>query len=129
MDRDAAALLARHDVRPADPAVLLGELSGGNQQKALLAKWIDAGPRLLLLDEPTRGVDVGAHARIAATLAALAHDGVATLCASSDHHELALLCHRVLVFGEGTICGELAGVELTPARIAERSQTAAPGIF
>jgi ribose transport system ATP-binding protein len=128
MDRDAAALLSRHDVRPADPSVLLGELSGGNQQKALLAKWIDAGPRLLLLDEPTRGVDLGARARIAATLAALAHDGVATLCASSDHHELALLCHRVLVFGEGTICRELAGVELTPARIAERSQTA-PGIF
>jgi ribose transport system ATP-binding protein len=132
MDRDAAALLSGHDVRPADPAVLLGELSGGNQQKALLAKWIDAGPRLLLLDEPTRGVDVGALARIAATLATLAHDGVATLCASSDHHELALLCHRVLVFGQGTICSELAGVDLTPARIAERSQTAAraaPGIF
>ena len=132
MDRDAAALLARHDVRPADPAVLLGALSGGNQQKALLAKWIDAGPRLLLLDEPTRGVDVGARARIAATLAALARDGVATLCASSDHHELALLCDRVLVFGEGTVCSELAGAELTPARIAERSQAAAraaPGTF
>ena len=125
MDRSAAALLARHDVRPADPAVLLGALSGGNQQKALLAKWIAAGPRLLLLDEPTRGVDVGARARIAATLAALTRDGVATLCASSDHHELALLCHRVLVFGEGTIRSELAGAELTPARIAERSQAAA----
>jgi ribose transport system ATP-binding protein len=132
MDRDTTALLSRHDVRPADPAVLLGEFSGGNQQKALLAKWIDAGPRLLLLDEPTRGVDVGARARIAATLAALARDGVATLCASSDHHELALLCHRVLVFGEGAICRELSGDELTPGRIAELSQTApraAPGIF
>lgn len=125
MDRDAAALLALHDVRPADPAILLGSLSGGNQQKALLAKWIDAGPRLLLLDEPTRGVDVGARARIAATLAALARDGVATLCASSDHHELALLCHRVLVFSDGTVRSELAGAELTPARIAERSQAAA----
>ena len=131
MDRDAAALLARHDVRPADPAVLFGEFSGGNQQKALLAKWIHTGPRLLLLDEPTRGVDVGARARIAATLAALARDGVATLCASSDHHELARLCHRVLVFGEGTVCSELAGVELTPARIAGASQAAvraAPGM-
>ena len=125
MDRDAAELLFRHDVRPADPSVLLGELSGGNQQKALLAKWIDAGPRLLLLDEPTRGVDVGARARIAATLAALSRDGVATLCASSDSHELSLLCHRVLVFGEGAVCSELAGVELTPALIAERSQAAA----
>ena len=114
MDRDAAALLARHDVRPADPAILLGSLSGGNQQKALLAKWIDAGPRLLLLDEPTRGVDVGARTRIAATLAALARDGVATLCASSDHHELALLCHRVLVFGDGTVYSELAGVRADP---------------
>ena len=131
MDRAAAALLARHEVRPPDPAVLLGELSGGNQQKALLAKWIDTGPRLLLLDEPTRGVDVGARARISATLAALARDGVATLCASSDHHELSRLCHRVLVFGEGTVRSELAGAELTPARIAERSQTAAgaaPGL-
>jgi ribose transport system ATP-binding protein len=132
MDRDVGALLARQDVRPADPAVLLGELSGGNQQKALLAKWIGAGPQLLLLDEPTSGVDVGARAQIAATLGALARDGVAMLCASSDPHELALLCHRVLVFGEGTVCSELAGVELTPARIAERSQTvarAAPGSF
>jgi ribose transport system ATP-binding protein len=125
MDHDAAALLTRHDVRPADPAVLLGELSGGNQQKALLAKWIDTGPRLLLLDEPTRGVDVGARARIKATLAALARDGVATLCASSDHRELGSLCHRVLVFGDGSVHSELAGVELTPARIAERCQAAA----
>ena len=125
MDRDAAALLARHDVRPGDPAVALGELSGGNQQKALLAKWIDAGPRLLLLDEPTRGVDIGARARISTTLAALARDGVAMLCASSDHNELSLLCHRVLVFGAGRLSSELAGAEVTPARIAERTQAAA----
>jgi ribose transport system ATP-binding protein len=131
MARDAAQLLAQHDVRPADPSVSLGELSGGNQQKALLAKWIDAGPRLLLLDDPTRGIDVGARARISATLATLASDGDATLCASSDHHELSSLCHRVLVFGEGTVRSELAGGELTPARIAERCQDAAratPGL-
>jgi ribose transport system ATP-binding protein len=125
MDRDAAGLLARHDVRPADPRVLLGELSGGNQQKALLAKWIDAGPQLLLLDEPTRGVDVGARAGIKAALATLARDGVAALVAGSDNHELSSLCRRVLVFGEGTVHSELAGVELTPARIAERCQAAA----
>ena len=121
MDRSAAALLARHDVRPADPAVLLGALSGGNQQKALLAKWLAAGPRLLLLDEPTRGVDVGARTQIAATLASFARDGAATLCASSDHHELAMLCDRVLVFRDGTVWCELAGRELTPARIAQCS--------
>jgi ribose transport system ATP-binding protein len=125
MNRDAAALLARHEVRPADPSAPLGELSGGNQQKALLAKWIAAGPRLLLLHEPTRGLDVGARARISDTLEALGRDGVAALCASSDYHELGLLCQRVLVFGDGTVRGELAGDELTSARIAERCQDAA----
>lgn len=125
MDRDAAALLASHDVRPADPTVAFGALSGGNQQKALLAKWIDADPRLLLLDEPTRGVDVSARARISTTLGALARRRVAMLCASSDHEELSRLCHRVLVFGQGAIFGELEGVDLSPARIAERSQAAA----
>jgi len=125
MRRDAGALLTRQAVRPPDPDVLLGALSGGNQQQALLAKWIGAGPRLLLLDEPTRGVDVGARMRIAAALRTLSGEGVAIVCASGDHEELSRLCDRVLVFGAGRVASELAGDDVTEARIAERCQAGA----
>jgi ribose transport system ATP-binding protein len=128
MDRDVAVALARHDVRPPTPAARLGSLSGGNQQKALLAKWIETRPRLLLLDEPMSGVDVGAREPIADSIAALTREGAAVLCASSDHEELARLCHRVLVFGVGELVSELAGAQLTTARISEHCQAAAaPG--
>ena len=125
MRRDAGALLTRQGVRPPDPDVLLGALSGGNQQQALLAKWIGAGPRLLLLDEPTRGVDVGARLRIAAAVRRLSGEGVAIVCASGDHEELSRLCNRVLVFGAGRVASELAGEQVTEARIAECCQVAA----
>jgi len=130
MRRDAETLLAGQGVQPADPLVALGALSGGNQQKALLAKWIGVRPRMLLLEEPTRGVDVGARARIDATIRGLARDGVAVLCASTDHDELGRLCDRVLVFGGGEVASQIAREEVTAARIAERCQTAgrpAPG--
>lgn len=125
MRRDAGALLTRQAVRPPDPDVLLGALSGGNQQQALLAKWIGAGPRLLLLDEPTRGVDVAARMRIAAALRTLSGEGVAIVCASGDYEELSRLCDRVLVFGAGRVASELAGEDVTETRIAERCQAAA----
>jgi ribose transport system ATP-binding protein len=118
MARVAGELSARHDVRPNQPALALESLSGGNQQKVLLAKWLHTGPRLLLLDEPTQGVDFGARQQIFAALDAAAQDGTAILVASTDYEQLAQICDRVLVFSRGRVIAELSGEALTKHRIA-----------
>ncbi|MDE2005891.1 MAG: sugar ABC transporter ATP-binding protein [Rhodospirillales bacterium] len=114
----AATLCRRYDVRPPDPTLALESLSGGNQQKALLAKWLQLAPRLLILDEPTQGVDVGAREQIFAAIRDWAEAGAAVLIASGDHEQLSLLCERVLIFRHGRIAAELAGTEVTEERIA-----------
>jgi ABC-type sugar transport system ATPase subunit len=97
------------------PSVMLnaGKLSGGNQQKVVIAKWLDSEPTTLLLDDPTRGVDVGARVEINGLLHAAAARGAVVIFLSTDLEELATACHRVVVFYRGSICGELTGVELT----------------
>jgi ribose transport system ATP-binding protein len=120
MRRDAASRLTEFDVRPADPALAYQSLSGGNQQKALLAKWLQTEPRLLLLHEPTQGVDIGAREQIFEMLTAAAGEGMSILCASSDYEQLAQICDRVLVIGRGRIVRELTGEEITKDRIAEQ---------
>lgn len=114
----AGVLCRRFDVRPADPTLRLEALSGGNQQKALLAKWLQLMPRLLVLEEPTQGVDVGAREQIFAAIRAWAAHGAGVLCLSSDHEQLALLCQRVLIFRRGRIVAELAGTDVTEERMA-----------
>lgn len=106
-------------VRPNDPAMKLATLSGGNQQKALLAKWMQIRPRLLMLDEPTQGVDVGARQHIFVALADAARRGTAILVASTDHEQLAQICHRVLIFGRGRIVAELRGAEISEEALGE----------
>jgi ribose transport system ATP-binding protein len=118
MRTDTSGLIERFDVRPARPELALGALSSGNQQKAVLAKWVALEPSLLLLDEPTRGVDVGARRRITALVRELAARGACVLCASADHEQLASLCDRVLVFAGGGPARELIGAEVTEERIA-----------
>jgi len=103
MLRDAAGLLAKFGVKPPEPRLAFRALSGGNQQKTLLAKTLNAGPRLLLLDEPTRGVDVGARGQIFALIRKAAEEGASVICASTDRDELAAICDRVLVFSGGYI--------------------------
>jgi ribose transport system ATP-binding protein len=121
MRRDAGDLMRTFDVRPPDPSLLYGELSGGNQQKALLAKWLQTEPRLLLLDEPTQGVDVGARHQIFELLrSAVVEHGMHVLCASSDYEQLAILCDRVIVFGRGRVWRELAGADVSKDRIIEQ---------
>src|SRR5690606_6956966 len=87
--------------------VPVGRLSGGNQQKVLLGKWVGRRPRLLLIDEPTRGVDVGAKAEVLDSLVALAHDGAAIVMTSSELEEVLAVAHRVLVFARGQIVREV----------------------
>jgi ribose transport system ATP-binding protein len=115
---DATALLQRFDVRPVNASLSAGQLSGGNQQKAIMAKWLATSPRLLLLDEPSHGVDVGAREQIVATISATARAGACVLVASIDHEQLAALCGRVLVLANGRTVAELAGDEVTTERLA-----------
>jgi len=98
----------------------LGSLSGGNQQKALLAKWLQKRPKLLLLDEPTQGVDVGARQAVFQALHAASLEGTSVLCASTDYEQLAQICDRVLIFARGRIVQELRGTEITKENIAEQ---------
>ena len=118
--RRARGLCADYDVRPADPSAGYGSLSGGNQQKALLAKWLQIAPKILLLHEPTQGVDVGARQQIYERIRLAAADGAAVLCASSDFEQLATICDRVLVIARGRIASELVGEEVSKERLAER---------
>jgi ribose transport system ATP-binding protein len=117
--RDAHELLARFDVRPNQPHAAYGTLSGGNQQKALLAKWLQLEPKLLLLDEPTQGVDVAAREQIFSIIGAVAANGAAVICASSDHDQLARLCDRVLIVARGRISAELAGGNVSKEAITK----------
>lgn len=94
------------DIRAADPDVAIETLSGGNQQKALFAKWLMCSPRVLLVDEPTRGVDVAAKSQIHHLITELAADGMAVVCVSSEIEELLALSHRVLVLRHGRPVGE-----------------------
>lgn len=109
-------LIQQFDVRPRRPDVEYATLSGGNQQKALMAKWAEQKPRVLLLHEPTQGVDVGAREQIWSAVRAL-QGGTAVICASSDYHQLSVLCDRVLIVTRGTISGELRA-PLSKERIA-----------
>jgi ribose transport system ATP-binding protein len=120
MRSDMRTLLERFDVRPPDPRFKYQSLSGGNQQKAMLAKWLQTKPSLLLLHEPTQGVDVGARQQIFELTRKAAADGAAVLCVSSDHEQLAAVCDRVVVFGRGHVARELTGDQLTRERIAEQ---------
>jgi ribose transport system ATP-binding protein len=96
---------------------LAGELSGGNQQKVVFAKWLDADPSVIVLDDPTRGVDVGARGEMHEIVRELAGTGRVVLLASTDLAELTELCHRVVVLRRGQVVGELAAGELTERRL------------
>jgi ribose transport system ATP-binding protein len=101
----------------------VASLSGGNQQKVVLAKWFYAGGDVIILDEPTRGVDVGAKTEIYALINKLAEDGKAVLVISSEHQELFGLCDRVLAMGEGEIRGELMPPQYSEENLLALSMT------
>jgi ribose transport system ATP-binding protein len=117
---DSRGLGREFDVRPNEPRMVYAELSGGNQQKALLAKWLQGKPRLLLLHEPTQGVDVGARQQIFTMIRAAAAGGAAVVCASADYEQLGAICDRVLIFARGRIVQQLVGAQVTKERITEQ---------
>lgn len=106
---DATAFRTQLNIKAANLTVPVGTLSGGNQQKVMLAKWLNTRPRLLIVDEPTRGIDVGAKAEVHQILRSLAAEGVAVVIISSDLPEVLSLADRILVMREGRIVGEFAG--------------------
>lgn len=109
--------LVKFQVKAASSSALPGSLSGGNQQKLLIARWMRHGVRVLLLDEPTRGIDVGTKAEIYQRIREAADSGVAVLLVSSEMPELLALSDRVLVMCRGRISGELSGDEMTQEAI------------
>ncbi|MDT4919467.1 MAG: ribose transport system ATP-binding protein [Pseudonocardiales bacterium] len=115
--RDAMRWINELDVRPARPEATFLNLSGGNQQKVVLGKCLRLEPKVLLLDEPTQGVDIGAKVALYTIVAARAADGLGVLVSSGDSEELARLCHRVLILARGRVVRELTGAELTAEQI------------
>lgn len=106
------------NLRPLDVTRPIGSFSGGNQQKAIIGRWLAAGTRIFLFDEPTRGIDVGAKAEIYDLIERLAAEGRAVIVVSSEMPEVIRVSDRVLVMQEGRISATLAGAEISEAAIA-----------
>jgi len=122
--RLAQATIHDLSIKARSPEQPVGRLSGGNQQKVVIGRWLRSKPKILILDEPTRGVDIGARGEIHRLIRELAGQGMAVLVISSEPDELPDLCDRVLVMAEGRIVRELAGADLTRSAIIEASYAA-----
>jgi ribose transport system ATP-binding protein len=124
---EARAMIAKLDIKPPNPHAPVGTLSGGNQQKVVLAKWLAGDPSLLALREPTQAVDVGARHDIIDAIREAAADGCGVIISSVDAADLAVLCDRVLVFRDGAVTSVLSG-ELTQDDIIHATfEPARPG--
>jgi ribose transport system ATP-binding protein len=121
MRRDGSALMGDFGVKAASVSSPLNTLSGGNQQKVIMARWMRRSPRLLLLDEPTQGVDVGARADIYNFVRNAVANGAAALIVASDFEELSHVVDRAIVLREGRIVAEIGPEELNPHRLTELS--------
>ena len=119
-------LMREVGLRPLDVTRPIGSFSGGNQQKAIIGRWLATDTRIFLFDEPTRGIDVGAKAEIYALIEALARKGCAIVVVSSELPEVIRLSDRVLVMRDGTVATELVGTEITEAAIARSAIPASP---
>lgn len=117
---ESAALkraVRRFNIRSRDPNVKVGDMSGGNQQKLLLAKIMEANPQIVIIDEPTRGIDVGTKQQIYHFVSALAAEGMSVVVISSEMPEIIGVCHRVVVMREGRIAGILSGDDINESEI------------
>lgn len=118
-DRVVDVFMRRLRIKASSPEQPVGELSGGNQQKVLLARWLCLEPKVLLLDEPTRGIDVGAKAEVQSLIDDLAREGLAVLLISSDIEELIEGADRIVVLRGGSVAGELEGDAVTESHLLE----------
>lgn len=119
-ERNVGDMIRNFRVTPPDPAAELGTLSGGNQQKALLAKWFHREPTVFLVHEPTQGVDIGAKRQIFQLIREAADAGTSFIVASSEYEDLANICDRVLVLRDGRVVSSLHGSTLTEERLVEQ---------
>ncbi|GAA2262816.1 sugar ABC transporter ATP-binding protein [Kitasatospora cystarginea] len=124
---EAATLIERFSVRPRDGEAPIATLSGGNQQKVMLGRWLRVRRRLLVLEEPTASVDVGAKAELYRLLDQALAAGLAVLLSSTDFEEVTTVCHRALVFVRGRVTRELTGAALTVAGLT-RAASAMPAV-
>jgi ribose transport system ATP-binding protein len=115
--RAARTMIERLRIATPSPRRPVGVLSGGNQQKVVVGKWLNAGAKFFIVDEPTRGIDVGAKAEIFALLDRLVQEGAAILMISSEQIEIVHVCDRAYVMRDGRIAGELKRGEITEANI------------
>jgi ribose transport system ATP-binding protein len=121
---EASELLTRFGVRPNAPERSFSAFSGGNQQKIVLAKWLSLSPKVMLLDEPTQGVDAGARRDILDIVAEAARTGSAVAIFSADTEQLSEMCDRVVVMADGRVRAVLSAEEATESRIVALSQGA-----
>lgn len=118
-NEDTASMIDKMRIRTPGPEQIAQFLSGGNQQKVVIGKWLALGPKLLLLDEPTRGIDVGAKQEIYTLMEKLAEDGMGILFVSSEMEEILGMSDRTLVMHEGKITGELSRAELSEQSVMQ----------
>ncbi|MFD9429827.1 sugar ABC transporter ATP-binding protein [Streptomyces sp. NPDC060002] len=119
-DELVAKYIKALDIRPANPEARVGQLSGGNQQKVLLARWLITQPKLLILDEPTRGIDIGAKAEIQKLVVSLSEDGMSVLYIAAELEEVLRLSHTIGVLRDRRLVAQITnGPEITTSRILE----------
>jgi ribose transport system ATP-binding protein len=119
-------LIEKFDIRPRNETALIDWLSGGNQQKVVLARWLTAGAKLLVLEEPTAGVDIGAKLAIHAMLRQAAEAGAAILVVSADFEEVATVCDRAVILNRGRVGAELRGKALTVDELLTKASIGVP---
>jgi ABC-type sugar transport system ATPase subunit len=130
VDRRAETELADRSIRQlairaSGPEQVVAKLSGGNQQKVVLGKWLASKPKVLIMDEPTRGIDIGAKSEIHRLMSSLAQDGLAILMISSELPEIMGMSDSILVMREGTLVAEFARADATQEAIAGQMMSAA----
>ena len=115
--KQAETYVDKFDIKAASLSTHLINLSGGNQQKVYLSKWMDTSPEILILDEPTRGIDINTKKEIYHFIRSLTEQGVSVIVISSEMEEIVGLCHRVVVMRNGGKAGELEGADINDEEI------------